>query len=97
MVSLLRDPQTAWDRPAMTTHGRGNHAVRSEHYRYIRYADGSEELYDHRVDPMEWNNLAANPDMEIILKSHADWLPEREAKDAESNVGRRGRNSLENE
>jgi len=30
-------------------------------WRYIRYEDGSEELYDHRVDPDEWTNLANKP------------------------------------
>ena len=37
-------------------------AVRSEHLRYIRYSDGSEELYDLREDPNEWTNLAAKPE-----------------------------------
>ncbi|MFP6766287.1 MAG: sulfatase, partial [Planctomycetaceae bacterium] len=41
---LLEDPQARWDRHAVTTHGQGNHAVRSETHRYIRYRDGSEEL-----------------------------------------------------
>lgn len=54
---LLKQPARVWQQPAITTHGRGNHAVRSERYRYIRYADGSEELYDHRNDPRELKNL----------------------------------------
>ncbi len=58
---LLADPQAAWDRPALTTYGRGNHAVRSEGWRYIRYADGGEELYDEASDPYEWTNLANDP------------------------------------
>ena len=58
---LLADPQTAWDRPALTTHGHRNHAVRSGPWRYIRYAGGGEELYDHRDDPLERTNLAARP------------------------------------
>lgn len=56
---LLADPAAAWDRPALTTHGYQNHAVRSEKWRYIRYADGSEELYDETADPFEWTNLAS--------------------------------------
>jgi arylsulfatase A-like enzyme len=56
--SLLAEPQAAWDRPALTTYGRGNHAVRSEGWRYIRYAGGGEELYDEVADPYEWTNLA---------------------------------------
>ena len=55
---LLENPEAAWDHVAVTTYQQSNHAVRSKHHRYIRYADGSEEFYDHRVDPNEWNNLA---------------------------------------
>jgi len=59
LVPQCQQAETARERPALTTHNPGNHAVRSRHYRYIRYADGSEELYDHRVDPNEWRNLLA--------------------------------------
>lgn len=57
------------------THGRLNHAVRSEDFRYIRYADGSEELYDHRVDPMEWTNLAADELYAEVKRDLVEWLP----------------------
>ena len=59
LIPLLRDPGAPWDRPALMTYGQGNHAVRNNRWRYIRYADGSEELYDHDSDPEEWFNLAA--------------------------------------
>ncbi len=49
--------------------------MRSEHYRYIRYADGSEELYDHRKDRNEWTNLAGNPEMAPVIAEHRKWLP----------------------
>ena len=55
---LLRDPKAKWDHPAITTYHRNNHAVRTERWRYVRYADGGEELYDHDADPYEWTNLA---------------------------------------
>lgn len=42
---------------ALTTYGYNNHAVRTKNNRYIRYQDGSEELYDHKIDPNEWRNL----------------------------------------
>jgi hypothetical protein len=32
-------------------------SVRTENYRYIKYNDGEEELYDHREDPWETRNL----------------------------------------
>ncbi len=57
---LLADPKAAWDKPAITTFRRNNHAVRTERWRYIRYADGGEELYDHDADPYEWTNLAGD-------------------------------------
>jgi arylsulfatase A-like enzyme len=57
--ALLADPKAAWSTPALTTHEYMNHAVRSEDWRYIRYADGGEELYDERADPYEWKNLAS--------------------------------------
>lgn len=72
---LLEDPAHRWERPALTTHGRNNHALRSQHYRHIRYADGSEELYDHRTDPMEWRNLADDPRHADAKESLAKWFP----------------------
>lgn len=45
LVPLLRDPNMRTGRAIVTTHGFKNHAVRSDKWRYIRYADGSEELY----------------------------------------------------
>ena len=59
-----------------------NHAVRSDRYRYIRYSDGSEELYDHDADPQEWINLAAGPDFSDIKDRLAEWLPDRDEPDA---------------
>ena len=58
LTPLLADPKASRDTPAVTTKQRQHHAIRTDRWRYIRYGDGSEELYDHRVDPMEWNNLA---------------------------------------
>lgn len=58
LTPLLEDPEAAWPHVAVTTFGPGNHALRSTRWRYIRYADGSEELYDHDRDPHEWRNLA---------------------------------------
>ena len=43
--------------------GSSNHAVRTEGWRYIRYANGDEELYDETTDPYEWTNLAGGPEV----------------------------------
>jgi arylsulfatase A-like enzyme len=89
---LLEDPSAKWNRPIVTTHGKDNHAVRSERYRYIRYSDGSEELYDHDNDPMEWTNLASRPDMKTVKKELADWLPKENAANADFQRNKRPKN-----
>lgn len=76
---LLEEPQAAWTRPALTTHGPGNHSLRSERYRYIRYADGGEELYDHASDPNEWTNLASDPALGGVKAELAPWIPDSDA------------------
>lgn len=82
LVPQIEDADAPRERPAITTHNPGNHAVRSERWRYIRYADGSEELYDHSRDPHEWSNLAENPDYADVIEEHARWLPDEEAPHA---------------
>jgi hypothetical protein len=61
--------------PALTTMGYKNHSVRSDRYRYNVWSDGTEELYDHQNDPMEWNNLIKNTAYSEIVTAHRTWLP----------------------
>jgi arylsulfatase A-like enzyme len=79
---LLEHPDRDWDTPALITFLRGNHAVRSERWSYIRYHEGSEELYDRRQDPNEWVNLAKDPALSGIKRELARWLPVTDAPDA---------------
>lgn len=65
-------------RPAITTHNQGNHGIRSDRWRYIRYADGSEELYDVIADPNEWTNLVGDPKYRDVIQEMARWLPKRD-------------------
>jgi hypothetical protein len=58
---------------------RGNHSIRSERWRYIRYSDGTEELYDRAKDELEWNNLAGKPDLTAVKQELAQWLPKTDA------------------
>ncbi len=60
LVPLLRDPARATGRAVVTMFNPGNGSLRTDRWRYIRYADGSEELYDHASDPHEWTNLAGS-------------------------------------
>jgi len=76
---LLAAPASEWTTPALTTHGFQNHAVRSERWRYIRYADGGEELYDHQQDPYEWTNLATKTEFTSVKEQLAKSFPKQNA------------------
>jgi len=82
LMPLLRNPKAKWSRPALMTYMRGNHAVRDERWRYIRYADGTEELYDHQNDPNEWYNVAGDPKHAHVINRLKQWLPPTEAPPA---------------
>lgn len=90
LTPLLKDPKAKWHRPAITTFGHNNHAVRSNRWRYIRYADGSQELYDHSKDSHEWDNLLGKDgktdDAELtkVIAEHARWLPTKNAQPAKA-------------
>lgn len=76
---LLKDP-AGETRPVVTTFGYGNYSVRSNRWRLIHYDDGSEELYDHRSDPHEWNNLAGDAHYAQVQRDLAERLPTSAAK-----------------
>lgn len=84
IAPLLRDPKQKWDVPAITEYLPGQTAIRSERYRYIRYKDGSEELYDHEKDPNEWTNLAKDPKYADVIVDHAKWVAKKWAPNAPS-------------
>jgi len=62
LTVLMKNPKASWNKTSVTSFGYQNYGIRSERYRYIVYADGTEELYDHEQDKWEWHNLAANPE-----------------------------------
>ena len=88
LARQLKDAGVPRRSPAVTTHGPENHAVRGERYRYIRYADGAEELYDNTADPNEWTNLAGNPAHAAAKAELARWLPKRNAPPAPGSKSR---------
>ena len=68
LQSLLADPARITGRKVVTTFDKGNHSVRNDRWRYIRYADGSEELYDLQKDPHEFYNLMHGAGRNDVLK-----------------------------
>lgn len=77
---LVQNPQTPWPYPAIIHCRRGHEVVQTETHRYIRYNDGSEELYDHTSDPDEWTNLIGSPENMAIKEQLEKHLPEPVAK-----------------
>lgn len=80
LAPLIADPDREWPYPAITIFGPRNVSLRSDDFRYTRYEDGSEEFYDHRTDPDEWNNLASDPrqrsGIEAEIERLREFLPE---------------------
>ncbi len=73
---LLKNPDAAWDKPAISQVSRAGqgkrvmgYSLRTERYRYSMWNDGSEgeELYDYQSDPRELRNLA-NDESSTALK-----------------------------
>jgi arylsulfatase A-like enzyme len=87
LLPLLKNPSAAWDHASITTHGRLNHSIRTEKWRYIRYKDSGEELYDHDADPLEWRNLAKDSQYAKVMANLAARLPQVNAPDAEAVKG----------
>lgn len=85
LVPQLKNPANKLQ-PAITSWGRGNYAVRSENWRYIRYFDGTEELYSHENDEHEWHNLANKPEYKEKKNELAKYLPLNEAPTIEEMV-----------
>lgn len=77
LESLLRNPaDRTWTKPALSQI-RGGRSVRTERWRYIEWEEGrlGRELYDHRVDPQERNNLAENPRVAATVAKLRALLP----------------------
>ena len=74
-LSLLKNPRKNWDKPALMTFGKGNHAVRAGEWRYIEYYDGTNELYNHDNDPNEWYNLSDLKENKTIISKLKKTIP----------------------
>ena len=45
-----------------------SYSLKNSQWRYIRYSNGKEELYNLIKDPKEWNNIAGNPERLSLIK-----------------------------
>ena len=75
LVPLLAEPKSKWPHVATTyLDAPGSFSISENEWRYIKYADGGEELYNTVKDPYEWHNLVGDPSSQsdlIRLRSHA--------------------------
>ena len=76
LTPLLKNPAAPWAHGSVTSHGFKNDSLRTERWRYIRYANGAEELYDHDADPQEWTNLAGDAAYKDVLAALRKRLPQ---------------------
>jgi arylsulfatase A-like enzyme len=86
--ALLANPNAAWDKPGLTTYRYKNHTVRTEGWRYIRYENGDEELYNEKADENEWTNLAGKPEFAAKKAELAKLLPTKDHADIGGRAGK---------
>lgn len=75
LTPFFANPAHERSAPALTTWLYGNHSVRSKDWRYTRYRDGSEELYNMQEDPGQHVNVAGDPAFVSVIEEHKGHLP----------------------
>lgn len=77
LMPQLKNAKAKREWPAITTANQNNHSVVTDEWRFIQYADGSQELYDVKKDWDEHNNLASNPKYKKVIGGLSKWLPKK--------------------
>ena len=77
LLPLLEDPTVSVKKSALSFVGRGT-SMRTSDWAYMKYGDGSEELYDMKKDPKQFNNLARNPAFKKRLETQRKLFSARE-------------------
>lgn len=76
LVPIFKNSSIKWPASLMT-YGIEHSSVTDGRFRYIRYPEGKEELYDHHNDPYEWNNLASKKQSVRIKRGLAKFIPKQ--------------------
>jgi len=61
LVPVLRNPAAMVNDTAFSYVQGGHHALHTDRWAFMRYTDGSEELYDMDTDPGQFTNLSKQP------------------------------------
>lgn len=75
LMPLLASKGLKWDKPSVTTFLPGNFAIHVNEWNFIRYADGSTELYNIADDEDEFVNLALKPEFRTVADSLSSFVP----------------------
>jgi len=76
LLPILENPKAMVKDSALSFVGSGT-SMRSPDWSYMKYKDGSEELYDMKEDPKQFKNLARIPTYEKVLKSQSKLFAKR--------------------
>ncbi|MEM9479324.1 MAG: sulfatase [Verrucomicrobiota bacterium] len=81
LAATLADPTKGTDRNVFLPHATpGEYAVINRDWRYIRYGDDGEELYDLQEDPNEWTNLASDSAQAERIRAMQEFAPKEFAE-----------------
>lgn len=68
LLSVLENPKATVKEAAFSFVGKGT-SMRTSNWAYMKYGDGSEELYDMKKDPKQFVNLAQSTEHAEVLQS----------------------------
>ena len=68
LTNLIKAPKETKDRAVRILFDKGNYALVNSQWRYIRYKEGDEELYNRKNDPHEFHNLAGKEEYKEVLE-----------------------------
>lgn len=80
LVQSMKSSKPDKNSYALTTYGLNNHSVKKGRYRFIQYEDGTQELYDHKIDPNEFTNLANFPEYKKHIEKLKKYFPKTNEK-----------------
>jgi arylsulfatase A-like enzyme len=83
LTPVLRGEKKQRGQPVLSTYGIGNHSITDGRFRFIRYRNGDEELYDLDRDRHEWTNLAGDARYDFVKGTLARLLPTSDAPEIE--------------
>ncbi|MEY3369566.1 MAG: hypothetical protein RLZZ361_236 [Cyanobacteriota bacterium] len=80
LVNLMNHKEHKREMPVITVQDFGNYAIRNDNWKYIKYIDGSEELYKIDIDSNEFHNLAQIDKYQVYKNYFKKYIPNKPKK-----------------